>query len=63
MNTNFSGSNSYILPAKKLKFKKSKEVQHIGRILSKKQRKRLEKIVDVKKKKVLCKNCILFLNT
>jgi len=47
----FLGSNSYILPDKKLKVKKSKEVQQVGRILSKKQRKRLEKIVDVKKKK------------
>ena len=32
--------------------KKVKEIQPVGRILSKKQRKRLEKIVDIKKKKV-----------
>jgi ATP-dependent RNA helicase DHX37/DHR1 len=39
------------LPSKRLKLKKEGAVQPVGRILSKKQRKRLEKIVDVKKKK------------
>jgi ATP-dependent RNA helicase DHX37/DHR1 len=34
-----------------LKQKVEKTVQPVGRILSKKQRKRLEKIVDIKKKK------------
>jgi len=47
----YHGSNSLVMPAKKLKFQKEKEIQPVGRILSKKQRKRLEKIVDIKKKK------------
>ena len=46
----YQGSNALALPQKKLKFKKA-EAQVVGKILSKKQRKKLEKIVDVKKKK------------
>ena len=48
--TSYSGSNALALPQQKLKFKKKDQVI-VGKILSKKQRKRLEKIVDVKKKK------------
>ena len=39
------------LPSKRLKLKADGGAQPVGRILSKKQRKRLEKIVDIKKKK------------
>ena len=46
----YAGSNALALPQQKLKFKKA-EATIVGKILSKKQRKRLEKIVDVKKKK------------
>ena len=48
--TAYAGSNALALPQQKLKFKKA-DVAVVGKILSKKQRKRLEKIVDVKKKK------------
>ena len=48
--TAYAGSNALALPQQKLKFKKA-EAAIVGKILSKKQRKRLEKIVDVKKKK------------
>merc|ERR1719342_2039009 len=46
----YGGTNALALPQNKLKFKKA-EATIVGKILSKKQRKRLEKIVDVKKKK------------
>lgn len=49
--TAFQGTNELVLPTQKRKFKKAKEEQSVGRILSKKQRKKLERIVDVKKKK------------
>lgn len=44
-------TNSIVLPAKKRATKSKKDDVTITRILSKKQRKRLEKIVDQKKKK------------
>ncbi len=44
-------SNALVLPAKKRVFKKDKEVVGEGRFLSKKKRRRLEKIVEQKKKK------------
>ena len=47
----YEGSNALAMPAGKLKFKKNKAAEPVGRILSRKQRKRLEHIVDVKKKK------------
>jgi len=47
----YEGSNALALPATKLKFKKHKPDAAVGRILSKKQRKRLEHIVDAKQKK------------
>ena len=40
-------------PVYKSYLQKEKEIQPVGRILSKKQRKRLEKIVDIKQKKVI----------
>ena len=46
----YAGSNALALPTQKLKFRKAVPLV-VGKILSKKQRKRLEKIVDVKKKK------------
>jgi len=47
----YEGSNALVLPAEGNKFKRDGEVPLVGKILSKKQRKRLEKIVDQKKKK------------
>jgi len=47
----YEGSNALALPATKLKFNKHKPDAAVGRILSKKQRKRLEHIVDSKQKK------------
>merc|ERR1712059_46574 len=47
----YDGSNTLALPQQRLKFRKAKGVLPVGKILSKKQRKRLEKIVDQKKKK------------
>jgi len=47
----YEGSNAFALPAQGNKFKRAGELPLVGRILSKKQRKRLEKIVDQKKKK------------
>ena len=45
------GSNALIMPATGNKFKIAKDVPIVGKILSRKQRKRLETIVDKKKKK------------
>ena len=45
-----SDSNALVLPSKKRKFKADKE-EAVGRILSKKKRKHLEKIVERRKKK------------
>ena len=45
------GSNTLVLPSKKRKFKATSDSQPIGKILSKKKRKHLEKIVERKKKK------------
>jgi len=50
-NGEYEGSNALVLPSEGNKFKKAGDVPLVGRILSKKQRKRLEKIVDQKKKK------------
>ena len=47
----YEGSNALVLPAQGNQFKRSGDLPLVGRILSKKQRKRLEKIVDQKKKK------------
>jgi len=47
----YEGSNTLALPVEGNKFKRAGDVPLVGRILSKKQRKRLEKIVDQKKKK------------
>jgi len=47
----FQGTNALVLPAKKQTLQKDKEIQPVGRILSRKQRKRLEKIVELKQKK------------
>ena len=44
-------SNALVLPSKKRKFKATADTQPIGKILSKKKRKHLEKIVERKKKK------------
>ena len=49
--TDLQSSNALILPSKKRKFKASKENESVGKILSKKKRKHLEKIVERKKKK------------
>jgi ATP-dependent RNA helicase DHX37/DHR1 len=46
----YGESNQFVLPSAKRKFIKEKEVQ-VSRILSKRQRKNLEKIIDKKKKK------------
>ena len=45
------GSNTLVLPSKKRKFKATSDSQPVGKILSKKKRKHLEKIVERKKKK------------
>ena len=50
-NVNVDSSNTLALPSKKRKFKAASENQPIGKILSKKKRKHLEKVVDRKKKK------------
>ena len=47
----FEGSNALIMPASGNKFKVSKDVPIVGKILSRKQKKRLEQIVEKKKKK------------
>lgn len=49
----YDASNALILPSKKRdsKFKKNPDATNVTRILSKKQRKNLEKIVDKKKKR------------
>eukprot|EP00090_Calanus_glacialis_P000206 TRINITY_DN10139_c0_g1_i2.p1 TRINITY_DN10139_c0_g1~~TRINITY_DN10139_c0_g1_i2.p1 ORF type:complete len:1165 (-),score=488.14 TRINITY_DN10139_c0_g1_i2:35-3529(-) len=47
----YEGSNALVLPAQGNQFKRAGDLPLVGRILSKKQRKRLEKIVDQKKKK------------
>ena len=44
-------SNVLVLPSKKRKFKASSENEPVGKILSKKKRKHLEKVVERKKKK------------
>ena len=46
-----SDSNALVLPSKKRKFKADKDSEPVGRILSKKKRKHLEKVVDRRKKK------------
>ena len=46
-----SDSNALVLPSKKRKFKADKDNEPVGRILSKKKRKHLEKVVDRRKKK------------
>ena len=46
-----SDSNALVLPSKKRKFKADKDSGPVGRILSKKRRKHLEKIVERRKKK------------
>ncbi len=50
-NADNSGSNALVLPSKKRKFKADPNSGPVGRILSKKRRKHLEKIIDRKKKK------------
>ena len=50
-NVDVEGSNTLVLPSKKRKFKAASENQPVGKILSKKKRKYLEKIVERKKKK------------
>lgn len=50
-NGRYDKSNQLVLPSKKRKTKIKKENTQITRILSKKQRKRLEKVVEKKKKK------------
>jgi ATP-dependent RNA helicase DHX37/DHR1 len=50
-NVDVDCSNTLALPSKKRKFKAASENQPIGKILSKKKRKHLEKVVDRKKKK------------
>merc|ERR1712098_1006723 len=47
----FEGSNALIMPASGNKFKVSRDVPVVGKILSRKQKKRLEQIVEKKKKK------------
>lgn len=49
----YDAANALILPSKKRdsKFKKNPDATNVTRILSKKQRKNLEKIVDKKKKR------------
>jgi hypothetical protein len=49
--TSYGGSNVFVLPSTKRKLIKTKTAEST-KILSKKQRKKLEKIVDKKKKKV-----------
>ena len=45
------GSNALVMPAEGNKFTISKDLPVVGKILSRKQRKRLEQIVEKKKKK------------
>ena len=45
------GSNALVMPAEGNKFTVSKDLPVVGKILSRKQRKRLEQIVEKKKKK------------
>lgn len=47
----YDQANALVLPSKKRTTKIKEKTQQVTRILSKKQRKRLEKIVDKKKKK------------
>lgn len=47
----YDQSNELVLPSKKRKTKVKDQKAQVTRILSKKQRKRLEKIVEKKKKK------------
>ena len=49
--SDFDGSNTLVLPSKKRKFKSQASNEPIGKILSKKKRKLLEKVVERKKKK------------
>ena len=48
---NLDGSNTLVLPNKKRKFKSQHNNDHVGKILSKKKRKHLEKVVERKRKK------------
>ena len=50
-NVAIEGPNALILPAKKQKFKAKANLEPVGKILSKKKRKQLEKIVERKQKK------------
>ena len=45
------GSNALVMPAEGNRFTKNKDLPVVGKILSRKQRKRLEQIVEKKKKK------------
>ena len=45
------GSNALVMPAEGNRFTKDKDLPVVGKILSRKQRKRLEQIVEKKKKK------------
>lgn len=47
----YDQSNALVLPSKKRETKVQQEKKHVTRILSRKQRKNLEKIVEKKKKK------------
>lgn len=49
--TKYDESNPYVLPSAKRKTKVIKEKERCTKILSKQQRKKLEKIIEVKKKK------------
>ena len=51
ISSDFDGSNTLVLPSKKRKFKSHASNEPIGKILSKKKRKLLEKVVDRKKKR------------
>merc|ERR550532_1549300 len=47
----YEGSNALVMPAEGNRFTKDKDLPVVGKILSRKQRKRLEQIVEKKKKK------------
>lgn len=47
----YDGSNAFVLPATKRKLIRSKAKTETTKLLSRKQRKRLEKVLDKKKKK------------